>query len=69
MIEEYSRKRFDHAQQSATDAIKSASKRAIQRTAEVTGDLICHKIVDGNKKTAQPRSPETVPSKTNKHAK
>ena len=30
---------------SATDAIKTASKRAIQNTAEVTGDLIGNKNV------------------------
>ena len=31
---------------SATDAIKTASKRAIQKTAEATGDLIGNKISD-----------------------
>ena len=31
---------------SATDAIKTASKRAIQKTAEATGDLIGNKIAD-----------------------
>ena len=31
---------------SATDAVITASKRAIQRTAEATGDLIGNKIVD-----------------------
>ena len=31
---------------SATDAIKTASKRAIQITAEATGDLIGNKIAD-----------------------
>ena len=29
-----------------TDAIKTATKRVIQKTAEVTGDLIGNKIVD-----------------------
>ena len=29
-----------------TDAIKTASKRAIQKTAEATGNLICNKITD-----------------------
>ena len=33
-------KLLDHAKQSATDAFKTASKRAIQKTAEATGDLI-----------------------------
>ena len=31
---------------SATDAVKTASKRAIQKTAEATGDLIGNKIAD-----------------------
>ena len=31
---------------SATNAIKTASKRAIQKTAEATGDLIGNKIAD-----------------------
>ena len=30
----------------ATDAIKTASKRAIQKTAELTGDLIGNKTAD-----------------------
>ena len=31
---------FDYAEQSATDSVTNAPKRAIQKTAEVTGDLI-----------------------------
>ena len=34
----YSQKLFDHAKQTATDALKAASKWAIQKAAEVTGD-------------------------------
>ena len=34
------------ANKSTIDAIKTASKRAIQKTAEGTGDLIDHKIPD-----------------------
>ena len=41
---EYSQKRLDRAKQSATDALKTSSKRVIQKTAEVTGDLIGNKI-------------------------
>ena len=33
----YSQNFLDHAKQSATDALKTASKRAIQKTAELTG--------------------------------
>ena len=41
----YSQKRLDSAKKFATDAIKTASKRAIQKTAEAT-DLIGNKIAD-----------------------
>ena len=36
----YSKERLHHAKQSATDAFKTASKRAIQKMAEAAGDLI-----------------------------
>ena len=41
----YSQKLLDYAEQSATDALKTFSKKAIQKTAEATGDLIGNKIV------------------------
>ena len=34
----YSQNILDHAEESATDAIKFASKREIQKTGEATGD-------------------------------
>ena len=37
-------KHVDSAKKSKTDAIKTASKRAIQKTAEATGNLIGNKI-------------------------
>ena len=42
----YGQKLLDSAKKSTTDAIKTASKRAIQKTAEATGDLIRNKIAD-----------------------
>ena len=42
----YSQKLVDSAKKSATDAIKTASKREIQKTAEANGDLIGNKIAD-----------------------
>ena len=42
----YGQKLFDSAKKSTTDAIKTASKRAIQKTAEATGDLIGNTIAD-----------------------
>ena len=45
LIGKYRQKRLDHAKKFATDALKTYSKRIIQKTAEATGDLI------GNKST------------------
>ena len=42
----YGQKRFDSAKKSTTEAIKTASKRPIQKTAEATGDLIGNNIAD-----------------------
>ena len=42
----YSQKPLDSAKTSTTDAIKTASKRAIQKTTEAIGDLIGNKIAD-----------------------
>ena len=46
MSNKYGKKLVDTAKKSATDAIKPASKRAIQKNAEATGDLIGNKIAD-----------------------
>ena len=42
----YDQKLFDRAKTSTTDAIKTESKGAIQKTAEATGDVIGNKIAD-----------------------
>ena len=42
----YSQKPLDHAKQFATDTLKTASKRVIQKRAKATGDLIGNKIAD-----------------------
>ena len=42
----YGQKLLDSAKKTTTDAIKTASKRAIKKTAETTGDLIGNKIAD-----------------------
>ena len=42
----YGQKLLDSANKSTTNAIKTASKRAIQKPAEATGDLIGNKIAD-----------------------
>ena len=52
----YGQKIFNSAKRSTTDAIKTAWNKAIQKTAEVTGDLIGNKIAD---------KITSVPKKTN----
>ena len=42
----YGQNLLDSAKTSTTDAIKTASKRAIQKIAEATGDLIGNRITD-----------------------
>ena len=46
MSNKYGKKIVDTAKKYATDAIKTASKRAIQKTAEATGDMVGNKIAD-----------------------
>ena len=55
-----SQKLLDSAKKSTTYAIKSASKRVIQKTAEATGDLIGNKIAD--KKASISKFPEELHS-------
>ena len=42
----YGQKLVDTAKNSATDALKIAGKRAIQKTAEASGDLVSNFIAD-----------------------
>ena len=69
MSGKYSQKLLDHAKQSATDAFKTASKRAIYKTAEAAGYLIGDKIADKItkvSKNSQQHNSETV---TNENVK
>ena len=65
----YSQKLLDDAKQSATDALKTFSKRVIQKPAEATFDLIDNKIA--NRITKVSRSPPHNNSEaiTNEHDK
>ena len=40
LSKKYGQKSLDRAKKSTTDAIKTASKRAIKKSAEATGDLV-----------------------------
>ena len=52
----YSQKLVDTAKKSATDAVKTASKREVQKTAEATGDLVGNKIADKTVTSASKKS-------------
>ena len=43
LIAKLSQTFIDHAKECATDALKTTSKRAIQKTAEATADLVAKK--------------------------
>ena len=66
----YGQKLLDSAKKSTADAIKTASKRAIQKIAEATGDLIgniiADKITSVSKKLPQNSSKE-LHSKTDEN--
>ena len=55
MSNKYSLKLLDTAKKSTTDAIKTTSKRAIQKTAEATADLIGNKTIDKITSRASPK--------------
>ena len=57
----YSQKLLDSVKKSTTDAIKTASKRAIQKKAAATVDLIGNKIAD--KITSISKSPQNEEAK------
>ena len=61
----YSQKLLDAAKKFTTDAVKTASKRAIQKTAVATGDLIGNKIADKITGRASPKD-VSVLKKSNK---
>ena len=42
----YKQKLVDHPEQLVTDALKTSSKRFIQKTADATADLMGNKTVD-----------------------
>ena len=58
----YGQKLLDSAKKSTTDAIKTASKRAIQKTAEATGDLICNKIAIKITSVSNEKSTKELPN-------
>ena len=55
-------KLLDSAKKSTTDVIKTASKRAIQKTAEATGGLIGNKIADKITSVSNKKSTKELPN-------
>ena len=58
----YGQKLLDNAKKSTTDAIKSASKRAIQKAEEGNGDLIGNKIADKITSVSKKKSTKELPN-------
>ena len=56
LSKKYGQKILDSAKKSTTDAIKTASKRAIQKTTKGTGDLIGNKIADKKPSVSKKKS-------------
>ena len=52
----YDQKLLDSTNKSTTDAVKTASKREIQKTEEATGDLIGNKIADKRTRISKKKS-------------
>ena len=62
-------KLVDHVKKSATDALKTSSKRVIQKTPEATGDLICNKIPNRITKVSKNSQQNHLETVTNDHDK
>ena len=62
-------KLLDHAKQSATDALKTSSKRTNQKTAEATGDLIGNKTTNKIRRFSENSQQNNSEAVTNEHDK
>ena len=60
--DKYGQRLIDSAKKSTADAIKTASKRAIQKTAEATADLIGNKIADKITSVSKNSSTKELPN-------
>ena len=58
----YGQELLDSSTKSTTDAIKTASKRVIKKTAEATGDLIDNKIADKITSISNKKSTKEIPN-------
>ena len=71
LTSKYSQKLLDHAKQSATDVLKTASKRSVQKTGAATRDLIWEKTSDKitriSKTSPQNNSEENIEHDKERH--
>ena len=58
---------YGHANQSATDALKTSSKKVIQKTSEATGDLIENKIANRVTKFSKNPQQKNLEAVTKEH--
>ena len=65
LSDKYGQKLLHSAKKSTTDEIKTASKRAIQKPAEATGDLIGNKIADKITSVSKKKSMKELPNNNN----
>ena len=65
LTNKYGQKLIDTAQKSTADTIKTASKRAIEKTAEATADLIGNKTADKITSISKKSSKELQNNKAN----
>ena len=65
----YDQELLDHAKQSVTDAIRTSSKRVIQKTAEGTGDFIGNEIDNRVTKVSKNSKQNNSKTVTNDHDK
>ena len=68
-IGKYSQQILNHAKKSATNVLKTTSKRVIQKTAETIGDLIGNKIAVRITKVSKNLEQNNSESVTNEHDK
>ena len=62
----YGQKLLDSTKKSTTGVMKTASKRAILKTAEATGDLIDNKIADKIKRVSKKKSAKELRNNNDK---
>ena len=69
LSDKYSQKSLDYVKQSATDVLKNASKRAIQKKSEANGNLIGNKVANKVTKVSRGSPQNDSETVTSEHDK